>query len=155
MNDLLTTLLTTLNFAVRIELENEREPLCQAAFAECSGLEAGIDVKTIRQGGDNERQIHLMGRVTYGTLSLKRGMTADFGLWRWLDQVVREGQTSLRATTTVDMLTTDRRDVAATFRLDGCLPTKLRAPSLSAKEGVVAVEELEVSYERLTLGGGS
>lgn len=144
-------LLTTLNFRVSIQLEGESAPLCEAAFAECAGLETSVEVETIRQGGDNQRQIHLMGPVSYGTLSLKRGMTADMGLWRWLDRVIGDGETQLRARTTVEMLSADHRDVRATFELDGCVPTRLRAPSLSATEGIVAVEELEVAYERLAL----
>jgi phage tail-like protein len=143
--------LTTLNFVVRIALPGTAEPLCEAAFAACSGLETGMDVKTLRPGGDNQRQVHLVGRVTYGTLSCKRGMTRTLDLWRWFDRVVSAGEHHLRATCTVEMLTTDRREVTARFRLDGCLPTKLRAPALDAKEGVVAIEELEVAYERLAL----
>lgn len=146
---------TTLNFAVRIFVEGAAAPLCQAAFAECSGLEAGMDVKTLRQGGDNERQIHLVGRVTYGTLALKRGMTEGFELWRWLDRVMRAGETRLRATVEVAVLSTDRRATVATFRLERCLPIKLRAPALNAKDGVVAIEELEIAYERLQLAEAS
>jgi phage tail-like protein len=146
--------LTALNFLVRIELPGEPAPLCEAGFSQCSGLEAGLDLKTIRPGGDNQRQVHLVGRVTYGTLSCKRGMTRSFDLWRWFDRVVQTREHHLRATCTVEMLTTDRREVATRFRLDGCLPTKLRAPVLDAKEGAVAIEELEVAYERLALEVG-
>lgn len=146
--------LSTLNFVVRFLLPGDDAPLCEAAFAQCSGLETGMEAKTIRPGGDNQRQVHLVGRVTYGTLSCKRGMTRSLDLWRWFDRVVSAGEHHLRASCTVDMLTTDRRDTALRFRLDGCLPTKLRAPSLDAKEGAVAIEELEVAYERLAVEVG-
>ena len=36
-----------------------------------------MEVKTIREGGNNGRQIRLAGPVGYGTLTLKRGMTDE------------------------------------------------------------------------------
>jgi hypothetical protein len=39
--------------------------------------------------------------------------------------------------------------VDARFTLAGCLPVKLRAPSLNASDGGVAIEELQIAYERM------
>ena len=36
------------------------------------------------------------------------------------------------------------------FFLERCLPLKLKAPPLNAKEGVVAIEELQLAYEWLS-----
>ena len=43
------------------------------------------------------------------------------------------------------------------FSLKGCLPVKLKAPALNAKDGQVAVEEMQVAYECLSriVEGGS
>jgi hypothetical protein len=35
--------------------------------------------------------------------------------------------------------------------LSRCLPIKLKAPALNAKDGMVAVEELQLAYESLRL----
>jgi hypothetical protein len=35
--------------------------------------------------------------------------------------------------------------------LEGCLPVKLRAPGLNAKDGGIAVEEMQIVYESLRL----
>jgi hypothetical protein len=35
------------------------------------------------------------------------------------------------------------------FDLEGCLPIKLKAPALNASDGLVAVEEMQIAYERL------
>ena len=35
------------------------------------------------------------------------------------------------------------------FTVTGCLPVRLRAPSLNARDGLVAVEELGLVYEQL------
>lgn len=151
---------TTFNFNVSIMLgDQSTDPLCEAAFAECGGLEVANGVKTIREGGNNNRPIHLAGPISYGTLSLKRGMTASFDLWDWFDRVTRDGERHLRATCEVEMLSPSGSNSVATFVLTGCLPVKLKAPGLNAQTGAVAIEEMEIAYEMLTLdkpqGGAS
>ena len=37
------------------------------------------------------------------------------------------------------------------FRLSRCLPVKLKAPALNAKDGTIAVEEFQLAYEKLQL----
>ena len=46
-----------------------------------------MDVKTIREGGNNAAQVRLFGAVNYGTLTLKRGMTSNFDLWNWFESL--------------------------------------------------------------------
>jgi phage tail-like protein len=144
---------TTFNFKVIFTLDGEQQPLCDAAFAECDGLEMTMEPKTYQEGGNNLAQIHLAGPVTYGQLSLKRGMTRSFDLWRWFDRVVH-GERGLRVNGLVVMLgsqpeTADGDNVQVTFYLSRCLPIKLKAPALNAKEGAVGIEEMQIAYERL------
>ncbi len=61
------------NFAVEIKVEGVAMQICDAAFAECDGLEMTMDVKTIREGGNNGKQIRLTGPINYSSLTLKRG----------------------------------------------------------------------------------
>ena len=147
---------TTFNFKVELTLDGETEPLCHAAFAECDGLEVSMQPKTYQEGGNNVEQIHLAGPVTYGQLSLKRGMTDSFGLWNWFDQTMHQGKYSLRARGVVTMLTSDpgdseRGNEHVRFLLTRCLPIKIKAPALNAKDGGVAVEEMQIAYERLQI----
>src|SRR5829696_8973293 len=76
-------------FSVEITPDRASAPLCSAAFAECDGLEMTMDVKTIREGGNNSAQIRLAGPVAYGQLNLKRGMTGSFDIWSWFSAVAR------------------------------------------------------------------
>jgi hypothetical protein len=50
----------------------------------------------------------------------------------------------------------DRVTVEVAFLLTRCVPLKLKAPALNAREGIVAIEELQVGYESLRVrpGGG-
>lgn len=140
---------TAFNFSVEIDPGGSGHPLASAAFAECDGLEMSMEVKTIREGGANDRQYRLNGPVAYGTLTLKRGMTENFDLWAWFRDSVNDPR--LRARAEVVLLAADGRTVRARFVAENCVPVKLKAPALHAKDGMVAVEELQVAYERLQL----
>lgn len=141
---------TAFNFSVEIEVEGVASRICNAAFAECDGLEMTMEPKTIREGGNNAVQIHLAGPVSYGQLTLRRGMTANFDLWTWFTRA--QADPTLRADAQVVMLTPDREE-AAVFALRRCLPIKVKAPTLNAKDGVIAIEEFHLAYESLTLKG--
>ena len=137
------------NFLVEIRVPGTGAPLCGAAFAECSGLEIALDVRTLHEGGDNAAQRLLAGPVSYGRVTLRRGMTPDFDLWDWCAAVLADR--TLRADARVVVLGPDGTSVRARFRLRGCLPARLRAPGLDALEGGVAIEELELACESLVL----
>jgi phage tail-like protein len=137
------------NFAVEIRVDGVAMQVCDAAFSECDGLEMTMDVKTIREGGNNGKQIRLTGPYNYGNVTLKRGMTSTFDLWKWMDLMLT--QPSLRADADVIVFASDHTTERARFRLTRCVPVKLKAPPLNAKDGIVAIEELQLSYESLTL----
>lgn len=120
-----------------------------AAFAECDGLEMTMDVKTIREGGNNGKQIRLTGPLTYGQVTMKRGMTANLELWDWFNLMLTDQ--SLRADAEVVIFAADGETERARFLLSRCLPVKLKSPPLNAKDGAVAIEELQLAYEKLTL----
>jgi phage tail-like protein len=141
---------TNFNFAVEIAVPDISTNICKAAFSDCDGLEMSMDVKTIREGGNNTKQIRLTGPTNYGTLTLKRGMTSDdFDLWKWFTAVQRNP--NLRASAEVVIFAPDGQSERARFVLDRCLPVKLKAPALNAKDSAVAVEELQIAYESLSL----
>jgi len=138
---------TAFNFAVEINRGEEGGPLVNAAFSDCDGLEMNLEVKTIREGGANDRQIRLNGMVAYGQLTLKRGMTESFDLWQWFKDSVADPR--LRASAEVVMFAADGATERARFQLSRCVPVKLKAPALSARDGQIAIEELQVAYETL------
>lgn len=153
------TPLMTFNFEVAITLEGSQRELCHGAFAECDGLEITMQPRAYQEGGDNTRRVQLFTPVAYGRLTLRRGMTSGgFDLWEWFDAVAEPGGHGLRADCVVSIRSADGRDDRAQFHLERCLPVRLRAPALNARDGLVAIEEMQVAYERLRLvrpGGGS
>lgn len=137
------------NFAVEIKVEGVAMQICDAAFAECDGLEMTMDVKTIREGGNNGKQIRLTGPINHGQVTMKRGMTATFDLWDWFSLMLTDP--SLRADAEVVLFAADGTTERARFLLSRCVPTKLKSPPLNAKDGAVAIEELQLTYESLSL----
>jgi phage tail-like protein len=140
---------TTFSFSVEIYLGDKGDPLVRAAFSECDGLEMNMEVKTIREGGANDRQIRLNGPSAYGQLTLKRGMTGNYDLWKWFRDSVRDPR--LRAGIEVVLLAPDGETERARFQMSRCVPVKIKAPQLNAKDGQIAIEELQIAYETLQL----
>jgi phage tail-like protein len=140
---------TAFNFSVEINVPDISPKAVNASFSECDGLEMTMDVKTIREGGNNGKVLRLAGPVNYAQLTLKRGMTASFELWDWFGAVLDDP--SLRADAEVVLFAPDHHTERARFVLSRCLPVKLKAPPLNARDGMVAIEELQLAYESLRL----
>ena len=143
---------TAFNFSVEINRGQDGGPLAAAEFSECDGLEMTMDVKTIREGGANDRPIRVSGPVNYSNLTLKRGMTSNHDLWKWFADSAADPR--LRADAEVVLLGADGSSEKARFQLSRCLPIKIKAPALSAKDGAVAIEEMQLSYETLKFVAG-
>ena len=140
---------TAFNFLVEIEVEGVSDMVCSAMFSDVDGLEMNLEPKTIREGGRNTGPVHMAGQVGYGQLTLKRGMTSSFDLWSWFDATAAPGGGGLRGSASIVMLGSDGTEQVE-FQLTGCLPVKLKAPALNAKDGLVAIEEMAIVYELMS-----
>jgi phage tail-like protein len=132
------------------EGEGADVPLCAGAFAECSGLEATMEPKTIREGGRNYGAIQRAGQVTFATVILRRGMTETRHLWTWFDLVNRRAAYAHRLTAFVNVYDLAGRAVLA-WRLTNALPVKFKAADLNARGSEVGLEELHLAHEGLAL----
>jgi len=132
-------------------LSGVSSPICNAAFAECSGLDMTMQPESFNEGGANQQQTHLKGKVTYGQLTLNRGMTPNNHLWIWFQAAGAPG-VNARADGVITVFQPDG-ETAMVFKLTDCLPVNLRGPSLNARNGEVAIEELQLVYARLELKG--
>jgi phage tail-like protein len=146
---------TAFNFTVEINVPLIGPSLCNAAFSECDGLDMTMDVKSIREGGNNTQQIRMVGAVNYGVVTLKRGMTDSFDLWDWFD-AQQHGNPSqlrngLRADVDVSIQSSDHQSELVRFSLRKCLLTKLKAPALNGSSGMIAIEEMQLTYESMSL----
>lgn len=125
--------------------------VCRGAFSECDGLEMTMEPKPIREGGNNQEQPHLMGPISYGQLTLKRGMTSNRDLWNWFAAAGRTGRKSTANGKVIIADATGKSGI--TFVIENCLPVKLRGPALNGKDGQIAIEEMQLVYSRLSIRG--
>jgi phage tail-like protein len=140
---------TAFRFALEIDLPNVSHKVCAGTFSEIDGLEMTIEPKTIREGGRNTGPVHLMGPTGFAQVTLKRGMTQNFDLWKWFDYVTSASHRGVRPDAELVIFSSDGTREDARFLLQRVLPVKLKAPALNAKEGQVAIEEMQLVYERL------
>jgi phage tail-like protein len=138
-------------------------PLGTGGFAECSGLQLEADIKEYLEGGRNDGVVRRVGRVKLVPLVLKRGMfspqrgsPADAALWDWIMAVVEGRRPVPRYDGYVDVhrpaatLPGSARAVAR-WQFERGLPLKVTGPSLNARTGEIAVEELHVAHEGLRM----
>ncbi|MEC5397610.1 phage tail protein [Uliginosibacterium sp. H1] len=141
-------------FHIRFKKDGSEVPVCSGAFAECTGLEATMEPKQIKAGGHNYGTIQRVGRTSFATVVLKRGMTSTRDLWQWFHLV--NGQTGYAYRMSVEI---DMQDGAGntvlTWGLAGALPVKFKAADLNAKGTDVGIEELHLAHEGLSLLGGA
>jgi phage tail-like protein len=132
--------------------EEGKEPavvLCSGAFAECTGLEATMEQKTIKEGGRNYGPAQRAGPVSFATVVLKRGMTTTRHLWKWFE-FVSGGFYAYRLNVIVTM--SDAADTPVLrWKLENAMPVKFKAADLNAKGTEVGIEELHLVHEGLTL----
>ena len=127
-------------------------------FSECSGLTLEADVKEYLEGGFNCGVVRRVGRVKLEPIVLKRGMflkddeSTDSTLWDWLSATVYGLLPIPRYDGQITVLDPSGKNDTATWCFDRGLPIKVVRPTLNAKTGQVAIEELHIAHEGLRLG---
>jgi phage tail-like protein len=124
-------------------------PLCGGSFSEASGLEATMSPRAIREGGNNFGQIQRPGPTSFGSLTLKRGVTSLQDMWTWFDLVANRERFGRLLNGRIDIYSGTA--VAFSWMLVNVLPVKFKAPDLSATAAQVAIEEVQLAFEQLSL----
>jgi phage tail-like protein len=128
-------------------------------FQECIGLDLEADVHEYLEGGRNDGIVRRLGRVKLQPIVLKRGIFvategeyADTTLWRWLQAAVDGTLPLPRYDGTIEVLNpADVTKVTARWTFTHGLPMKVTGPQLNAKTGEIAIEELHLVHEGLTM----
>ena len=135
----------TYNFRVEID------GIGEAQIAEVVVPAAEIAVVEYREGADKSSATRkLPGRVKYGNVVLKRGITADLSLYQWF-RAVSQGDFQPRNVMIV-LLDAQRQDVRRWLARDAW-PVKYDGPTLNAKNNEVAIETLELAVEEIEIEG--
>ncbi|MBX2796893.1 MAG: phage tail protein [Myxococcales bacterium] len=125
----------------------------QAAFSEVSGLEATMEPTAITEGGANWGQRQLVGRTSFSTVILRRGLSTTRDLWTWFHHVNSEGSYAERMDVTVTLQDT-AGEALMSWELSRALPVKFKVPDLSAVGQEVGIEELHLVFDHLSAEAG-
>jgi phage tail-like protein len=121
----------------------------QAGFAEAQLPAGAIEVIRYREGSDGSSAARLLpGRVEYENVVLQRGFAGSPDLYAWWD-TVRNGELDRRNVTIT--LLDEARNAVARWLLVRAWPTRLAYGRLAALGNEVAIESLELAYERFEL----
>ena len=105
--------------------------------------------RAIREGGRNFGQVQRPGPTAFGSLTLKRGVTTPLDLFTWFDLVANRERFGRLLNGQIDIYS--GTDIAFSWMLVNVLPVKFKGPDLSATAAQVAIEELQLAYEQLSL----
>jgi phage tail-like protein len=117
-------------------------------FSECTGLELGFDVEEYKEGGNNGTVLRFPTRAKWTNLRLKRGVALSDDLRQWQYGFV-QGNVSRRDG--VITLLDEQQNPVKVWSFKRGLPVKWTGPNLNAMQSQVAVEEIEIAHEGLTL----
>ena len=120
-------------------------------FTEVSGISSETEVTEhkIVGNGDKEAVRKVPGRLKWGDITLKRGITANMDMWKWRQEVVEGKIGSARSNGSIVMY--DQSGVAvAQWDFEAAWPSKISGPSLNSESSAVGVEELTMVCEGFT-----
>lgn len=119
-------------------------------FQEISGLNLEVNVVEYRDGASPEFHTRKMpGMLKYSNVVLKRGVTrGDNEFFHWINTI--RLNTVERRDIIISLLNEEHEPVM-TWQLRNAFPVRYSGPVLSANSSDVAIEELELAYEDLTV----
>jgi phage tail-like protein len=121
--------------------------VCHGAFAECTGLEATMEPRVIKEGGRNYGVAQRAGVTSFATVVLKRGISTNRNLFQIFNSVAT-GAFAPRLQVTINLFDLDGTGLLA-WQLDRALPIKFKFSDFNARAAEVGVEELHLAHEGL------
>lgn len=131
----------------------ELDGITRAGFKSCSGLDTSQQAGTYREGTDKHLGMRkIPGLVTYDNITLTRGVTDDRKLWDWREKAAKG--TVERHDISITLLD-DTGKPHITWNLYDAWPAKWTGPTLDATADEIAIETLEIAFERMEVDSWS
>jgi phage tail-like protein len=130
------------NFEVKIE------GALTGYFTECAGLGSESEViehKVVGQGG-KEVVRKIPGRLKWGDITLKRGITLNMDMWTWRKQIEDGAVSDARKNGSIVMNDQEGNPVAA-WDFQKAWPSKLTGPAVKSDSNEIGIEELVIVHE--------
>jgi len=123
----------------------------QAGFQEVSNIGMEVTVAEYRTGNMKENSVQKITGLNKATdVTMKRGVIGVLDLYQWLNDI-RNGNQAAYRTVTVQLQNEDHTQVVQTWKLQRARVIKHVSGPMNAKGTDVAMEELTIAYERLTM----
>lgn len=122
-------------------------------FSECSGLSVEREIYTFQEGGINEYEHKLPGRLKQSTITLKRGIASN-DLWTWFNEELYTDKKAAKMHELPDisivLFNGDRTEVKR-WNLKRAFPIKWTGPDLNTEGNQVAFETIEIAHHGLEM----
>ena len=115
-------------------------------FTQCTLPRVDIGCISYREGGEHQVVHRLHGHVDYGSVILRYGLTKSRTMWEWL---VTGFSAVQRRTVHIVMLNPQGAEEQLRWTLYEAWPTSWQGAPLDAMSNLVAIESLELVYEKL------
>ncbi len=117
-------------------------------FSEVNGL--GSESEIIEQKVVNEKGIEIVkkipGRLKWGDVTLKRGITSNLDMWKWRQKVEEGKVNEARKNGSIVMFDQGLAEKARWNFINGW-PTKISGPTPKADSNEIGIEELTITHE--------
>jgi phage tail-like protein len=117
-------------------------------FTECSNIGVKVEALKYREGGVQQLVHRLPGRVDYGDVTLKYGLTQSGDLWKWFLTAV-EGRVE-RKNISIILMDADGVTEVQRWDLINAWPCAWRGAALDAMSNEVAIESLTLVFDSLS-----
>lgn len=116
-------------------------------FTEISGLGSENEVveHKVVEGGKQKVQ-KIPGRLKWGDITLKRGITAQMDIWTWRKQVEDGMVDAARTNGSIIMLDQELTPIAQ-WDFENAWPSKVSGPQVQSDSNNYGVEELTIVHE--------
>ncbi len=122
----------------------------KGAFRECTIISAETEPAEYKfTGADGKPGYYAIpGRLKWGRITLKRGITDDKQCWTWRKEVEDGNVETARTPGSIFMLD-QKGTLMAQFDFENAWPLKVSGPAPNANSSDLAIEEIEIIAEKV------
>lgn len=122
----------------------------KAWFTEVSGLKGDVETFEIKEGGVNTHTHTFPGRVTWGPVTLKKGLDNDLTFYKWWQAIVNnDSGGNRRRDVTITLLDEDFSTVT-TWTVKNAWVKSYEGPALNSGASDLAFETIVLSHDGVT-----
>ena len=116
-------------------------------FSEIAGISSESDVIEHKVSAEGKDFVQKMpGRLKWGDVTLKRGITSNLQIWEWRQQVEEGKMNDVRKNCSI-LLYDRNMNVAARWDFINAWPSKVSGPDIKADGNEFGIEEMTIVHE--------